>query len=71
MIEHIGVRDKSISLVTIDLDTENTACNHHAHFRILFDWENLVVRYLLANQIVVCLNVLNFVGNLELEGTAI
>jgi len=57
--------------VTIDQDAENAACNHHAHFRVLFEWENLVVRYLLTNQIVVRLNILNFVGDLVLKRTAI
>ena len=71
MIEHIGVRDKSISLVTLDLDAKNAAGNHHAHFRVLFDGEDLVVGDFLADQIVVRLYILNFVGDLHLERTTI
>lgn len=71
VIEHIGVRDKSISLVTLDLDAKNAAGNHHAHFRVLFDGEDLVVGDFLADQIVVRLYILNFVGDLHLERTTI
>ncbi len=71
MIEHVGVRDKSVCFVTLDLDAENAACNHHAHFRVLFDGEHLVFGDFLADQIVVSLNVFNFVGDLHLEGTTV
>jgi hypothetical protein len=71
VIKHVGVRDKSISFVTLDLDAKNAAGNHHAHFRVLFDGEDLVVGDFFADQIVVRLNILNFVGDLHLERTAI
>ena len=35
MIEHIGIRDKSISFNSFDFDSKDSATHHHADFTIL------------------------------------
>jgi hypothetical protein len=70
MIQHVSVRDESISLVTIYGDSENTRGDHHTVLTVFFKWELLIFRNLLANHLVVRLDVLYFVRDLYLERRA-
>ena len=67
MVQHVSVGNQSVCFVVIDLDAEDPACDHHTHFTVLLEWELRVLRHLLANQIVVLLDVLNLGGYLLLE----
>ena len=54
--------------MTLNLNAENTRCDHHAHFTVLFQRELAVVRNFLADQTVISLDVFDFVCDLLLEG---
>ena len=67
VIEHIGVGYKAVSLHSLDLDTEDAAGDHHADFRVLLQRELLVVGDLVADSVIVLLDVTDFFANLLLE----
>ena len=71
MVKHIGVGDESVSLHAIDIDSENTTGDHHTNLRVLLQGELAIVRHLSANQVVIGLDVDDFLGDLVLEGTAL
>ena len=70
MIQHVGVRDEAISLLTFNLDSENTRSDHHANLRVFFQTELAIVRDFLADEVVVLLDITDFLADLVLEGTA-
>jgi hypothetical protein len=67
MVQHISVGDEGISLVTIDGDSKNARCDHHTVLTVFFKWELLILRNLLADHLVVGLDILYFVRDLYLE----
>ena len=71
VVKHIGVGDESVSLHAIDIDSENTTGDHHTNLRVLLQGELAIVRHLSANQVVIGLDVDDFLGDLVLEGTAL
>lgn len=70
MVQHISVRDKGICLVTIDRNSKYARCDHHTVLTVLFKWELLILRDLLADQLIVRLDILYFIGDLNLEWRA-
>ena len=70
MVKHIGVGNKSISFDTFDINAENTTGDHHSDLRVLLQGELAIVRHLVADKVVVSLDVDDFLRNLVLEGTA-
>ena len=71
MVKHISIWDKSISLNTLHLDSEDATGDHHSNLRVLFQRELTIVWHLIAYSIVVLLNVSYFFSDLILEGTAL
>jgi hypothetical protein len=70
MVQHVSVRDEGISLVTIDRDSKNARCDHHAVLTVFFKRELLILRNLFADHLVVRLDILYFVRDLHLEWRA-
>jgi hypothetical protein len=70
VIQHIRIRNKTICLHALDLDSENTTGDHHADFRVLLEGELAIFGHLGANSVIVLLDVFNFFANLVLERTA-
>ena len=60
MIEHIGIRDKSISLNSLNLDPENSTTHHHADFTILLQSELCILWYFVTNHLVVLFDIFDF-----------
>ena len=71
MVQHVSIRDKSVSLVPINLNTENTGSYHHSELTVLFKGKLLVIRNFFANHGVVGLNVLYLFRYLILERTSL
>ena len=67
MIQHISIRHKSISFDSFNLDTENATANHHPDLTVLFQWELRKFRHFSTDQIIVSLDVLDFLRDLILE----
>jgi hypothetical protein len=60
MVQHIGVGDEAVSLDALNLDAKDSTGNHHSDFGVLLEGELSVVRYLVANRVVVLLDVPDF-----------
>ena len=60
MIEHVCVGDEAISFHTFDLNAEYSAGHHHANLTVLLQAELAVVGHLVADHVVVLLNITNF-----------
>ena len=71
MIQHICISYKCISFVAINLYSEDSRRDHHPIFRVFFERELNVLGDFFANQLVVSLNILNFLSDHILEGRAI
>ena len=71
MIKHISIGHESISLQTIHLDAENTACHHHSHLTVLLEREFTIVWHLVNDHVIVSLDVLDLLANLILEWTSL
>jgi hypothetical protein len=67
MVEHVSIGNKTISLHTFNLNTENAAGHHHADFGIFLDWELSESWDFLTNQVIVCFDVNYFFLNLIKE----
>jgi hypothetical protein len=70
MVQHVSVRYEAIGLDAFDRDSEDTTADHHAHFTVLFKRELAEVRHLGSDQVVVFLDVADFVCNYVLHGAA-
>ena len=64
MVQHVCVGHQTVNFNSIDVISKDSTCNHHHNFCVLFKSELLVLRHLLANQIVVLLNVTHFLNDL-------
>ena len=60
MIKHVSVSYKTISLKTLYLNTKDSTRYHHSNFWIFFQRELGIFRYFFADQIVIWLNIFNF-----------
>ena len=69
MIEHIGVGDETISLDAFDLNTKYSTSNHHSNLAILLQAKLAIIWHLIANHIVILLNVSNLFRDLILKRT--
>ena len=70
MVQHIGVGHKAISFHSVYRNAKNATADHHAHFRIFFQCKLSKFRHFCTDGIVVSGNVLDFVSNYILHGTA-
>ena len=70
MIQHICISYKCISFVAINLDSKDSRRDHHPIFRVFLEWELNVLGDFFAYQLVVSLNILNFLSDHILEGRA-
>ena len=71
MVQHVCIGDKAICLNAFNIDSENTTSYHHTHLRVLLQRELAIVGHLVANSVVVLLDVTNFLRYLVLEGAAL
>ena len=71
MIEHVCVRDEAISLDSFNLDAEDSTSHHHSYFRVFLKRELTIIGHLIANRVIVLLNISNFLRDLILKGTAL
>jgi len=67
VIKHISVGNEAISLHTLDLDSEDATRHHHADLRVLLQRELTIVWYLIADSIIILLDVPDLLANLVLE----
>ena len=70
MIEHIGVGDETISLDAFNLNTKYSTSDHHTNLAILLQAKLAIIWHLIANHIVVLLNITNLFRDLILKRTA-
>ena len=70
MIEHISVGDESVSLDAFNLNTKYSTSDHHTNLAILLQAKLAIIWHLIANHIVILLNVSNLFRDLILKRTA-
>ena len=70
MVKHVSVRNKSVCLDTLYLDAEDATGDHHADLGVLFQGELAIVGHLVADSVIVLLDVTNLLADLVLEGAA-
>ena len=70
MIEHISIGHEAVSLDAFDLYTKYSTSYHHANFAVLLQAKLAIFRHLIANHIVVLLNITNLFRDLILKWTA-
>ena len=70
MIKHVCVGNEAVSLYTVYLDTKDAAADHHTDLRVLLERELSVLRHLIADGVVVLLDVANLLADLVLVGAA-
>jgi len=71
MVQHVCIGDEAVGLDTLDLDAKDSTCHHHSDFGVLLERELPILRHLIANCIVVLLDVSDFLTDLVLEWTSL
>jgi hypothetical protein len=71
MVQHICICNEAVGFNTINLNTKDSAGDHHADLRVLTDGELCKLWNFLTYQIVIGLNVNYFLLNLIQEGTSL
>ena len=71
VIEHISIRDKAIGFHSLNINTKDATSDHHSNLRVLLERKLPIVGHLVANRVIVLLNVSDFVRDLVLEGAAL
>mmetsp|Transcript_14414 Transcript_14414/g.14026 ORF Transcript_14414/g.14026 Transcript_14414/m.14026 type:complete len:236 (-) Transcript_14414:738-1445(-) len=69
VVEHVSIGHKPISLHPIDLDPEDSAGDHVSELCVLFDGKLNELWDLLADQLIIFLNVIDLLSYLVQEGT--
>jgi len=68
VIKHISIRNKAVCLNTLNVNAKDATSDHHANLRVLLQTELTVVLHLVANGVVVLLDVPDLFTDLVLEG---
>ena len=71
VIEHVSVGYKAIGFHSLNINAKDATSDHHSNLRVLFESELAILGHLVANRVIVLLNVSNFVRDLVLEGAAL
>ena len=71
MIQHVRIGNETISFDAFNVDAENARGNHHANLTVLFKTKLAILGNLLDNQVIVGLDIFDFLGDLVLEGRPI
>ena len=61
VIKHVSVGYKAIGFHSLNINAKNATSDHHSNFRVLFESELAIFGHLIANRIIVLLNVSDFV----------
>lgn len=70
MVQHVSIRSESISLMIANLDAKNTGGDHHTELTVLYEWEFSELWNLITDQIIVSLDIFNFLIDLILKRAA-
>ena len=71
VVQHVGVGDEAVRLHALNLDAEDAAGDHHANLRVLLQAELAIVWHLVADRVVVLLDVPYFLRYLVLKRAAL
>ena len=71
VIKHVSVGYKAIGFHSLNINAKDATSDHHSNLRVLFESELAIFGHLVANRVIVLLNVSDFVRDLVLEGAAL